>query len=441
MSSSPSDISDSAASKRMFGLWSCVALVVANMIGSGVFVSSGFAVGGLQNRSFVMLAWAVGGVIALCGAISYGGLVRHIAESGGEYLFLSRTIHPLLGFLAGWVSLLAGFTGAIAFAAFGFAEYAAPAFPQYSKHIAAAVVVVFGLLHLVKEPGLILQNAIVAIKLLVIGGFIVFATANMGDWPGRQGEVSLNGAFNLTEFATTVMWISLAYSGFNAAIYITGEVKDAERNVPRSMWIATAVVTVLYLLLNFVFVYGPEPNAIAGEPKVAMVAADAVGGSSLALLLRITICLALASSVSSMVIAGPRVYAKMADDGVFPKIFRFDSQNPAAAILLQVLLAVIVVSVSTLKGLMDYLSLILSLSTAATVGSLVVLRMRAQTKGSPMLPVVAVIFVVVTLVLAGIRCTTLDGKSIVVASAATLVSGVIAYFVFRATSGQGTTEA
>jgi APA family basic amino acid/polyamine antiporter len=413
-----------------------VALVVANMIGSGVFVSSGYALFGLQNRSFVMLAWAVGGAIALCGAISYGGLVRHITESGGEYLFLSRTIHPLAGFLAGWVSLLAGFTGAIAFAAFGFAKYAAPEHPDEGKLIAVGLIVILGLLHLVKKPGVLLQNAIVAIKILVIGGFVIFATVKVCDWPGRQGDLSLGGAFNLREFATTVMWISLAYSGFNAAIYISSEVKDAERNVPRSMWIATILVTVLYLLLNWVFVYGPEPVAIVGEDfdpdrleRVAMIAAEAVGGSSLAMVLRITICLALASSVSSMVIAGPRVYAKMADDGVFPAVFRFGQSNPASAILLQVVLAAIVVMVSTLNDLMNYLSLVLSLSSAATVASIFILRKRSDAKGSLGVLILAAIFVLVTLVLAGIRCTTMDAKGIVLASVATVVSGVIAFYL------------
>lgn len=419
------------------GLLSCVALVVANMIGSGVFTTSGFAMADLGNRPLVMLAWLIGGAIAICGAISYGGLVRHITESGGEYLFLSRTVHPLAGFLAGWVSLVAGFTGAIAFAALGFAEYAAPDHPEYNKAIAIGIIVLFGLLHLVKDPGIVLQNVIVATKLAMVVGLVALAASNVSTWPGIVAENVTNAPFQLGTFATTVMWVSLSYSGFNASVYIASEVRDARTTVPSSMWLATSIVTVLYLALNFVFVYGPEPGAIVGQPKVALIAAQAVRGGMLSTVVQLVICLALASSVSAMVLAGPRVYSKMADDGVFPRIFQFRSGNASVAILLQVILAAVCVLISSLQDLLTYLSLVLSLSTAATVASLFLLHRRDPAVRSFGYPIIPAIYLMATLGLAAcavqhrISTATPDSKWQLIAAVATLVVGIAAYYVQR----------
>ena len=182
---------------RPFGLVSATALVVANMIGAGLFTTSGFALADLGSRPRVMAAWLVGGVIALCGAVSYGGLVRRMAVSGGEYLFLSRVIHPGAGFLAGWVSLLAGFTGAIAFAATVFETYVVPESVRPAWLPAGAVgiaaIVVCGSLHgIVVRYGVRAQNAIVLLKLLFLVGFVGFALIRFGDtgWLVSQGALS-----------------------------------------------------------------------------------------------------------------------------------------------------------------------------------------------------------------------------------------------------------
>ncbi len=210
------------------------------MIGAGVFTTSGFSLADLGSRQYVMLAWLIGGVIAICGAISYGQLAQRITESGGEYVFLSRLIHPSVGFIAGWVSLLAGFTGAIAFAATAFETYAIPLSirPSWFQPGMAAVVSIigFGLLHsLILRTGLITQNLIVALKLVLIGGFIavaffVFPTG----WQGMQIETEAAG-FSIYAIASTLVWISLSFSGFNAAVYVTGEVRNPQTNVPRDV--------------------------------------------------------------------------------------------------------------------------------------------------------------------------------------------------------------
>ena len=157
-------------------------LVVANMIGAGVFTTSGFSLGDLSNRSTVMLAWAIGAGIAVCGAVSYGQLASRITESGGEYLFLARFVHPSVGFVAGWVSLLAGFTGAIAFAATAFESYVMPEESQWLGRgmIAIAVIILFAAMHSIAISfGVLTQNLIVLAKITLI---VLFAVLAMGKY-------------------------------------------------------------------------------------------------------------------------------------------------------------------------------------------------------------------------------------------------------------------
>jgi APA family basic amino acid/polyamine antiporter len=423
-------------------LFSATALVVANMVGAGVFTTSGFSLADLGSRSWVMAAWFVGGLIALCGAVSYGALVRHMAVSGGEYLFLSRVIHPAAGFLAGWVSLLAGFTGAIAFAATVFETYLVPASvrPAWLPEglVGIGVIVFCGLAHgIVVRYGVRAQNAIVVLKLLFIAGFVGFATVRLGGagWPGLE-IAGPTAAFSVTAFAMSLVWISLSYSGFNAAVYIASEIEDAPRTAPRALWLGTSTVAVGYLVLNAVFVYAPLPADVAGRPDVAAAAAATLGGEALSTALRVVISLALLSSVSSMIVIGPRVYAQMARDRVFPPFFNFPddgegSRAPVASIVLQVVLASLLVLFSGLSSLLSYLGLVLSMSAAGAVACLFVLRRRegASVVRGIGYPLVPAIFVLSTVTL-GILSAAQRPKEWI-AAVATLLSGLVAYRLFR----------
>lgn len=427
---------------RPFGPVSAIALVVANMVGAGVFTTSGFSLADLGSRPRVLLAWTVGAVIALCGAVSYGGLVRRMTLSGGDYLFLSRTVHPAVGFLSGWISLLAGFTGAIAFAATVFETYAVPAAtrPAWLPEGAVAVglILICAAAHgVVVSFGVRAQNAIVALKVVFLVLFVGYACLRLdgGGWPGLQATPTAAG-FSLTAFAMSLVWISLSYSGFNAAVYIAGEIRDAPRTAPRALWIGTSIVAVLYLALNTVFVYAPDPSAVVGRPDVAVAAAETLGGEALATLLRVVIGLALVSSVSSMIVIGPRVYARMAEDGVFPRVLAFRDgaegrEAPTSSIVLQAVLAAIVVLVSGLSSLLSYLGLVLSLSAAGTVACLFVLRRREGRAavagiGYPWVPG---FFVAVTVALGLLSAVQRPREWI--ASVLTLASGFVAYRILR----------
>jgi len=423
--------------REHLGGFSLTALVIGNMLGAGVFTTTGFAMADLGSPGWVLLAWLVGGVLALCGAFSYGSLARLMPVSGGEYFFLSRVVHPLAGFIAGWVSLWAGFTAAIAFAAITFEAYLLPASLRASipaNVVATIAILLAALAHgLHVRHGAILQNAAVAIKLLFIAGFILFVVAlgNPGGWAGIEAwrDAPPTG-FAPAAFATTLMWVSFSYSGYNAAIYVASEATRASRVVPRAMLLGTAITTLVYLALNAIFVLAPAPEAIAGQEDVAAIAARAVAGDALAYLMRAIIALALFTSVSAMIMTGPRVYAQMAADGLMPAFLRFDGEVPASAVALQALLSVIVVWLTGLRELLSYLGFTLGLSTAATILSLfVAVRRRGSARpdlpGYPWAPALTVTF---TLLFAALAASINPREML--AAVLTILSAVLVYLLF-----------
>jgi len=411
---------------RAIGLSSAICLVVANMIGVGVFTTSGFALADLCTPERVLVAWALGGAIAILGAISYGALAARISESGGEYLFLSRTIHPIAGFLAGWVSLLAGFTAPIAAAAWGLQVYLGPNEPQ--PWFGTAAILLAGVLHGVwRTPGLVTQNAMVTVKLLLIAGIIVFGLLHL---PGGT-PTAAPAMPGMNVFAVALVWISFSYSGWNAAVYIAGEVRDPKRGLPRALLFGTSIVMAFYILLNAVFVYAAPVAELAGRQDIGAVAAAALGGETFAWFVRVVIAIALLTSISGMVMTGPRVYAKMADDGVFPRIFSSRRTAPAAAVWFQVALAIVALWISTLRDLLGYIGYTLSLSTAATIIGLFVLRRREGKAAVPIpgYPWVPGLFVIATVFIGIVSMMLLPWNTLW--GVLTPLSGLLVYFLMK----------
>ena len=387
-------------SLRRLGLPSAAALVVANMVGTGVFTTSGYSLAALGRRETVLLAWLVAGILAMFGALSYGALARRMPESGGEYYFLHRIVHPLAGFLAGWVSLIVGFTAPIAAAALGLQAYLAPFVGDglRPEWIGTAAIAVATLMHGLRfGHGVIVQNLAVALKLVLIVGFIAIGLLRA---PESIAPVTLVAEdFTVGAFAVSLVLIYFSYSGWNAAVYVASEVRDPQRNLNRSLWIATAAVIVLYMGLNAVFLYSVPVEELAEKTEIGAIAAAALGGEALRRAVSLLIALALFTSISAMVMVGPRVYARMAEDGLFPRIFATRRDVPSPAILLQAALAMIVVWVTGLADLLGYIGFTLSLSAAATVGALFVLRHRegSATVPIPGYPWVPALFVIATL--------------------------------------------
>lgn len=393
---------------RLFSVWSLVALVVGNAVGAGIYTTSGFALADLGSREWVMLGWLVAGLVAIAGAVSYGMLVRHITESGGEYVFLSRAIHPLAGFIAGWVSLLAGFPGAIAFAALAFEAYLSSALPWLQQLpatvMAITVTVCAGLLHAFRvrtgvrsHQNLVLLMLIILVLLVLAASFVIVSTA-----PANEIAPVTPSPFNLFAFAGTLVWISLSYSGFNAAAYVAGEVEQARETVPRGMVLGTVLTMVLCLAVNWVLLYGADASLIQGRADIAAVVADSLGGSTARQLVQLVVAISLLTSITAMALAGPRVYAKMAEDGALPTLFKQrHGHPPRSSIALQVAISVLLISLSDLRGLMSYLGFTLSLCLALAVSSLFVLHWRrGQRPASVWYPVAPLVFVVCTVLFA-----------------------------------------
>lgn len=365
---------------KQFGLATLSALVVANMVGAGIFTSSGYSMAALGNPGRVMLAWSLCGIWAICGAVAYGSLVSRLPISGGEYLFLSRLVHPSVGFLAGWISLFAGFTAPIAIAAKGAVEYGLPQIsdPQQAAWIAAAFILAVATTQWIGlSLGATLQNAIVAAKLILLGIILIWAFGftsadawSGGPLEGRSPSTLPQDIASWTALVASMSWVALSYTGFNAAIYVAGEAHDARRRVPLAMLLATCTVTVLYLAMNYLYVYGPAAEQISGQEAVAAIAVKAIGGEHMQLLVRGTVTLAMISSIFAMLIAGPRVYQQMARDGVMPRLLVGQHGTPRAALAIQALLSVLAVFAATLLDLMQYLGLTLSACGGLTILSL-----------------------------------------------------------------------
>ena len=420
-----------------FTTYTLVALVVGNAVGAGIYTTSGFSLADLGSKEWVILAWFVAGVIALMGAISYGMLVRGLTESGGEYLYLSRSIHPLAGFIAGWVSLLAGFPGAIAFAASAFESYARAALPSLSNtpldSIAIAVTVGAGIIHIVRvKTGAITHQVFVTIMLLLLAAIIVWSGFTFLSNPALPIIESTNAAsINIFVFANSLVWISLSYSGFNAAAYVAGEVHDARNRVPRGMIIGTLITILLCVAINAIMLYGTSSELIRGQADVAAITAQAMGGITGRRMVELLIAVSLLTSITAMVLAGPRVYAKMAEDGALPKFFRAQAgQPPRASIMLQVASALMLILIADLRGLLSYLGFTLSLCLALAVSSLFVRHWRlGERPSSAWYPLAPIVFTLCTSLFA--MLSAINQPNQFYAAIPTLIIGISAYLLSR----------
>jgi basic amino acid/polyamine antiporter, APA family len=392
---SPSDPSPRDAddpSLRRLGLSVAAAIVVANMIGSGVFTSAGFQAAGLHDPLAMIATWVVGGVLALCGAAAYGELGARMPRAGGEYVYLREAYHPVVGFMSGWVSLTAGFSAPIAAAALIFSKYVGALVPSLSGEYAqpgVAIGLVAAMTAMHARDAVLggrVQTVFTLGKVALIGVLILAGLAvgkgSWGNFASRDGGL---GNVLTPDFAVSLMYVSFAYSGWNAAAYIAGEIRDPQRTLPRALFLGTGLVMVLYVLLNVVFIYAVPPHVLAGEGgggpvvEVGHVAAIAMFGDSAGRLISSLVALALVSSVSAMVMAGPRVYAAMAADRALPSVLAVRNARgvPVVAVLTQGVLAVVfVLWGKEIDRLIKYIGFSLALFATLAVASVFVFRAR-----------------------------------------------------------------
>jgi APA family basic amino acid/polyamine antiporter len=356
------------------------AVVVANMVGTGVFTSLGFQLMELQSGFVLLMLWAVGGLAALCGALSYAELGAALPRSGGEYNFLTEIYHPVAGFISGWVSATVGFAAPTALAALTFGSYLASVLPALSAvWLATGVIVVLTAVHCTshRQSGST-QSLLTLLKIGLIVGFsaaallleanpqpIAFSPA-AGD-----GGLLLSGAF-----AVSLIYVNYAFSGWNAATYISGELDNPQRHLPIILVTSTALVALAYLLLNYVFLSVAPVEALRGKVEIGYVAAQYVFGSAAADIMGTTLALLLISTVSAMILAGPRVLHAIGEDfTLFRALGAVNADGvPVRAILLQALISLLFLWTSSFDTILVLAGATMALNTFFAVLGVFVLR-------------------------------------------------------------------
>jgi APA family basic amino acid/polyamine antiporter len=361
---------------KTIGLFSGIGMVVADMIGTGVFITAGFMVQDLAP-GWVLLAWVVGFALALCGAKGYSAVAALVPRSGGEYRYLSELMHPALGYLAGWASLFVGFSAPIAIDALAAGMFATTIIPGLDVKFVATVIVVglTGMHALGMRSSLSTQNLLVAIKILLVVGFVIIGLLGGNNhWPTWQPPHPSDG-FPLAAFMSNLFYIAFAFSGWNAAVYAAEEFKNPRRDVARAMLIGCALVGTLYLMVNWIFIANLTPTeaAVVFQDQNAritlghLITRDILGDNGAAFM-SVLVIIALISATSAMAFIGPRVYAAMAKDGFLPKILiGREGKPPVFAVMLQGTLALVLVFAYDLQQMLQNIGAILTLFSALTV--------------------------------------------------------------------------
>jgi APA family basic amino acid/polyamine antiporter len=408
---------------------------------------------GLNNPVLMIILWTAGGIIALCGALSYGELGAAMPGAGGEYLFLSKLYSPIFGFLSGWVSFIVGFSAPIAASALGFSEYFTRAVPGLAvwlqnngimgpvltkKVLAVSVILIFTFIHYRGiKYGARIQNALTLLKILLI---VILLTAGFSSGKGdfsnfTAGGKILSGLAGWKTIGLSLMWIMFAYSGWNASTYLGAEIKNPSRNLPGSLIYGTIIVMILYLGINILYVYGINPEAMKGVISVGGLAMGNLFGKSAEVLFSILIAFALFSSLSAFIIIGPRVYYSMAKDGLFFKSaarIHKKFQVPSNSILLQCLIAVILVLSGTFEQVLTYMGFALGIFPVLTVMGIWKLRKNnpeaLKIKGFPVPQIIYVAAGILILVLSFLERPLESSIALL-----TVFIGIPVYFIFKKT--------
>lgn len=403
------------ALQRHVSLRSGTLLVLANIIGAGIFTTTGYQAADLGHPGFIFLLWFLGGLLAICGALCYAELGAAMPHDGAEYVYLRHTYGGLLGFMSAFVSLFAGFSAPIASAAKGFSRYLSYWFPSLSDppvvlgvidtSDCVAIAIVWLLIAIQmrgSDIGLRFSDGLTFFKVLGILGIIVAAAAiGQGDIAGFTSVSAtyeqLDNSELFSAMATSLIFVMFCYSGWNASAYIAGEFKNPQRDLPPSLIIGTGLVMALYLGINAVYFYGASVDEMAGVAEVGLVAAKNLFGPVGVNLVTVVLCASLLASATAMTIVGPRVSIALGRDYKafrFLSVIRGSRGVPANALILQGLVTSIIVVSGRIDQIMQYAGFTLALFSSLAVSCVIVLRIRSpdmprpfRTWGYPLTPI------------------------------------------------------
>jgi basic amino acid/polyamine antiporter, APA family len=451
--------------KRQLGLFDAVMLISGDMIGIGIFVTTGAIAETLPSPGGVLLVWVLGGLLALTGAFSCAELSASLPYAGGDYIYIREAYGRLVGFLSGWSSFLVTFSGAIAFLAVGFNGFMSFFFPVLGSNDALfsanvlglsilgtvgnlfsmlVVLLISGLHCLGVRQGTVTQNILTTLKIGALLGIIL-----LGVLFGRGDTSHFNPLFdwqmigNFSVFAAAFIPAIFAYSGWNAVIYIAGEVKEPEKNLPKALLWANLLVISLYLAVNVVYIYGVPVTEMKGALRVSEVATTALFGYQTSAWITGIITVSILGALNVVTMLGPRIYYAMARDGVF---FKRLAQihptfgTPTSAIILQALWACFLILTGTFGTLFTYVSVIITLFSALTVASVIVLRYRRPELNRPYklwgYPLVPILFIVAHIWIVWGSVTEKPFESLVGLFIVCL--GIPAYLIWQIRSGKRT---
>ena len=428
-----------ANASRKVSVAGAFALVIANMIGTGVFTSLGFQLEGIKNPLAVLLLWGIGALAALCGAMAYGELGASMPRSGGEYQYLSRIYHPSVGFLSGWVSVFVGFPAPIALASMAFGAYFSGVFPiAPPQTLAVAVLVIITLIQATGfNVGTSFQNIFSSCTIILILFFVMcglFFSNTRIPVPLVLDKGFFNDIASPT-FAVSLVYVSYAFSGWNASAYIAGEMDRPQKNVPLSLLLGTAVVAVLYLLLNYTFLATATVSELAGQIEVGYISAGNIFGPRGRDIVGGIISVLLVSSISAFVFVGPRITQAIGEDYPLLRFFSFRTRRsvPLTAMLLQSMVSLVLILTSSFETVLIYVGFALNLCTFLSVLGVFVSRRRFidlprpyKTWGYPVVPIIFLVIMGWNLVY-----LLVERPIASLAGVLTMILGLVFYFISR----------
>ena len=420
-------------------------VLISNVIGGGIFTTTGFMARDLGDPVIILALWIIGVLLALTGAICYSELGTVFPMAGGEYIYLSRVYHPLLGFLSGWASFTVGFGAAVAAGAVSFSSYAFQVFPidqnaaGVGKCLALGLVWILTVIHVAGVGvGGFVQQILTVLKVGAIVGLIFGALSfGQGHWENLEVRAP-NVQPGFGTIIVSLIFVTYSYSGWNAAGYIAGEIMEPRRNIPLIMIGGTVLVGLLYFLLNLVYFYALPVATLGQAPilPVAEKASVALFGPRAEGLVAAILCVSIAGSVSAMIWAGPRVYYAMAQDGLFPTYFskvKDQGAVPGRSIILQSVWVTILILSGTFEQLVIYSGVVITIFTGLAIGAILVLRMKRPELRRPfrvpLYPILPGVYIMTSMVIVGygvIERPVESGWALV-----TVLTGVPLYFYWR----------
>jgi APA family basic amino acid/polyamine antiporter len=362
-----------------------IAIVVSNMIGVGVYTSLGFQAMGINSVLALLFIWITGGIVAICGALTYGELAARMPRSGGEYIFLSKLFHPSFGFLSGFISMTIGFAAPMAILAIALGTYASNFIAVSPIIIAIAVIVILTALNSSSfRIGANFNFIATTINIILIIAFCIFGLVkgHHADFQFTAHTGDIKQIFS-SSFAVSLVYVSFAYSGWNSAAYITHQIKDPVKNLPFILIIGTLIVMTLYTFLNFIFLYAVPIPELSGKIDVAFIAAQKIFGETGGKFVAVLISIGLIASINSLLILGPRVSQAIALD--YKAIHWFGIENkhgaPVYSTVFLTIISLILIWTSTFEQIMTIIGFTLSIFTIASVSGIFVLRYRLKKNG------------------------------------------------------------